>query len=163
MTTTEQREADHAFARFDQGPIDDMPAFVPDDVSDDEPTTALPPPPFNRQAAPQHPFAHEAEAYHQEPSLPADPPVRDDVSEQSVDLNRQVLPSQDRWAQIRKNAADRAARLSEEQSRRSQSQSNRTDEGETSGEETIESRVARIKARVAELTGNMDQGAPVKR
>ena len=31
----EQREADQAFSQFDQGPIDDMPAFVPDD-SDDE-------------------------------------------------------------------------------------------------------------------------------
>jgi serine/threonine protein kinase len=70
-------------------------------------------------------------------------------------------PSQDRWVQIRKNAADRAARLSEEQSHisPSQSQSQRTDEGETSGEETIESRVARIKARVAELTGTTE-GTP---
>ena len=88
---------------------------------------------------------------------------RDDISEESVELTRHVSPSQDRWAQIRKNAAERAARLSEEQIRRSrsQSQSQRTDEGETSGEETIESRVARIKARVAELTGNVD-GQPAR-
>ncbi|KAF2498476.1 hypothetical protein BU16DRAFT_295577 [Lophium mytilinum] len=164
MTTYEQQEADHAFARFDQGPMDDMPAFVPDDASDEEHMTALPPPHFNQHAA-SHPASVEEEAYHEEEMPhPHDPSARDDISEQSIDLTRQASPAQDRWAQIRKNAAERAARLSEEQSRRSQSQSNRTDEGETSGEETIESRVARIKARVAELTGNMDQqGAPAKR
>jgi hypothetical protein len=89
-----------------------------------------------------------------------DPATVDDISEESVDLSQQNAVAQDRWAQIRKDAAERAARLSEEQSRRSQSQSARTDEGETSGEETIESRVARIKARVAELTGNMDGQSP---
>jgi len=77
------------------------------------------------------------------------------------------VPALDRWAQIRKNAAERAQRINaeQEQSRRSISQSgktdrteqtDKTDDGDTSGEETIESRVARIKARVAELTGNMD-------
>jgi hypothetical protein len=76
----------------------------------------------------------------------------DNVSEASDDY-QQSAPATDRWAQIRKNAAERAQRMSEEQSGRSRSQSARTDDGETSGEETIESRVARIKARVAELTG----------
>lgn len=134
----QEEEPSAAFSRFDQGPIDDMPAFVPDD-SDDE-------------AAPNV-------ARHSPPAAPSHRSM-DDVSEGSVDMGHQGPLSQDRWAQIRKNAADRAARLSEEQSRRSHSQSVRTDEGETSGEETIESRVARIKARVAELTGNVDgQGA----
>lgn len=84
-------------------------------------------------------------------------PVSDSTSDDSADSPRdgQVL---DRWAQIRKNAAERAQRLSEEQQSgrsRNTSQSAKTDadEGDTSGEETIESRVARIKARVAELTG----------
>ncbi|PSN60850.1 hypothetical protein BS50DRAFT_579014 [Corynespora cassiicola Philippines] len=146
-STQEQREADQAFSRFDQGPMDDMPAFVPDD-SDSE-----------GAAAPAVP-RHQAPPVPQEEARPVTPPVRDDVSEASIDLAQQQSPSQDRWAQIRKNAAERAARLSEEQSRRSQSQSARTDEGETSGEETIESRVARIKARVAELTGNVDGQPP---
>lgn len=141
----EQQEADQAFARFDQGPMDDMPAFVPDD-SDDEAAPSVP-----RHAPPPVP----------EPSTPTQQAhPGDDVSEESVDLTQQPSPTQDRWAQIRKNAAERAQRLSEEQSRRSQSQSARTDEGETSGEETIESRVARIKARVAELTGNADGQPP---
>jgi hypothetical protein len=145
----EQGDAVEAFSRFDQGPIDDMPAFAPDDSDDDDEELMGPSVPRHRaqEQAPITPAQHQAS--------------QDDISEESVDLTRQISPSQDRWAQIRKNAADRAARLSEEQSRRSrsQSQSQRTDEGETSGEETIESRVARIKARVAELTGNME-GAP---
>ncbi|KAJ8129284.1 hypothetical protein O1611_g4348 [Lasiodiplodia mahajangana] len=71
-----------------------------------------------------------------------------------------VIATQDRWAAIRKNAAERAARQSEEQSRGGYSKTTDGDD-ETSGEETIESRVARIKARVAELTGNMEgTGSP---
>ncbi|KAF2035948.1 hypothetical protein EK21DRAFT_53700 [Setomelanomma holmii] len=146
----EQQQADHAFLRFDQGPMDDMPAFVPDDDSDDDAAAA---PNVARRQAP----------HYNEPPSPVTPTPyaahnRDDISEESITLKTDSVPTTDRWAQIRKNAAERAARLSEEQSRRSrsQSQSQRTDEGETSGEETIESRVARIKARVAELTGNVD-------
>ncbi|KAE8822770.1 hypothetical protein PTNB85_09047 [Pyrenophora teres f. teres] len=140
-----QEEVDQAFSRFDQGPMEDMPAFVPaDDESDDE-AAAAPSVPRRQIPAPRTPTEHM-------------PQHADNISEESVEFSKQASPSQDRWAQIRKNAADRAARLSEEQTRRSrsQSQSQRTDEGETSGEETIESRVARIKARVAELTGNVD-------
>ena len=88
-------------------------------------------------------------------------PAADDASESSIDLSPQVQPSSDRWDQIRRNAAERAVRLTEELSRMSQSQNARTDKGESSSKETIERRVARIKARVAELTGNMDgQPAP---
>jgi len=152
----EQREADRAFSRFDQGPMDDMPAFAPQD-SDDEDHAAAP-------VVHRRPVGQDSRM-----PRPVTPPqqqaayARDDISEDSVEVGRQASPSQDRWAQIRKNAAERAARLSEEQTRRSrsQSQSQRTDEGETSGEETIESRVARIKARVAELTGNAD-GTPAR-
>ncbi|KAF2187065.1 hypothetical protein K469DRAFT_122696 [Zopfia rhizophila CBS 207.26] len=155
-STHEQRGAEQSFSRFNQGPMDDMPAFIPDDSDDDEAlvTQAEPPSIPRTQQGPVSPV--EVQPQREAPA------AADDVSEQSVDLTRQVSPSMDRWAQIRKNAAERAQRLSEEQSRRSQSQSNRTDEGETSGEETIESRVARIKARVAELTGNMEgqAGAP---
>ncbi|KAF2270372.1 hypothetical protein CC78DRAFT_130756 [Lojkania enalia] len=147
----EQSQADQSFSRFDQGPMDDMPAFVPEDSDEDE---ELVTPAAPRTQAQQI-------TSHQDPSTPTRQalPMMDDVSEESVSVGHQDPLSSDRWAQIRKNAAERAARISEEQSRRSQSQSARTDEGETSGEETIESRVARIKARVAELTGNME-GSP---
>ncbi len=150
----QQQEVTPSFSHFNQGPIEDMPAFAPEDSDNEEQAVEATqahrsPPPYAEQISPVSPPAHVS---HQ----------RDNASEESVDLDTNISPSQDRWAQIRKNAADRAARLSEEQTRRSrsQSQSQRTDEGETSGEETIESRVARIKARVAELTGNIDGQPP---
>jgi hypothetical protein len=142
-----QQEIDQAFSRFDQGPMEDMPAFAPADDESEDDAAAAPTVP-RRQLQQTNPGTPTQRA----------PEYADDISEESVEFTKQQSPSQDRWAQIRKNAAERAARLSEEQVRRSrsQSQSQRTDEGETSGEETIESRVARIKARVAELTGNVD-------
>ncbi|KAF2459978.1 hypothetical protein BDY21DRAFT_281088 [Lineolata rhizophorae] len=154
INTDEQREANTEFSRFDQGPLDDIPAFVPHDSP--EPSPRQPSPQLDYELTPT-------------PMTPADPHVADvpdDDSEASVEAAAPQVSPQDRWAQIRKNAAERAAaRGSEEQSRRShsQSQSARTDEGETSGEETIESRVARIKARVAELTGNADGQGGVPR
>jgi len=158
--TAEQLEANQEFSRFDQGPLEDVPAFVPEDSTDATPTERSPMPEvqkFHPRATEIRPSAHEAL---QETSFepPPEEPQQtlDSVSEASDDY-QQTIPVNDRWARIRKNAADRAQRLSEEQSGRSRSQSARTDDGETSGEETIESRVARIKARVAELTGKSHQ------
>lgn len=152
VDSIEAREARHEFSRFDQGPLEDVPAFVPSPTSPTLSHDAAIPPPIAKQRpveAPESPATDEA--------LPI-------VS--------------DRWAQIRKAAADRAARQSEEQSHTTRSLKTDGDEGETSGEESkyhsnlqqkpptnvtlaIESRVARIKARVAELTGNMEgAGAP---
>lgn len=133
VDTNDAHEARQAFSNFDQGPLEDVPAFVPDD-SPRESIDDSAPPNISR--------------------------VR---TEDGGELTQQVSPpAQDRWAQIRKNAAERAAqRQSEEQSRGGYSQKTDGDDGETSGEETIESRVARIKARVAELTGNMEtSGSP---
>ncbi|KXL46034.1 hypothetical protein M433DRAFT_67457 [Acidomyces richmondensis BFW] len=124
--------ADEEFSRFDQGPMEDMPAAMPQDQKQN--------------------FATPVER--------ADP-IDDGMSEATMEDNQNAEPEKDRWATIRENAAKRVARASEEQSMQSRTnQSTReTDDGETSGEETIESRVARIKARVAELTGNIDSGA----
>ncbi|KAL2846954.1 hypothetical protein BJY01DRAFT_212965 [Aspergillus pseudoustus] len=58
--------------------------------------------------------------------------------------------SHDRWAQIRKNAAERVAHAEVRTST-----ADDDDGGNTSEEESFETRAARIKARVAELTGNM--------
>lgn len=151
----ERRADPHNFSNFSQGPMDDMPAFVPEDSDDGELTPSAP-------AHPVHPSAYDQRGA--TPTGAAPPQNRDSVSEVSVDMGYAMSPSQDRWAQIRRNAAERAARLSEDQRSRSQSQSHSaaTDAtDETSGEETIESRVARIKARVAELTGNVD-GQPAR-
>ncbi|KAG0651840.1 hypothetical protein D0Z07_0860 [Hyphodiscus hymeniophilus] len=139
VDTADAHEARQAFSSFDQGPLQDNPAFAPVDSPrySQESDDAAIPPPITRTRT-------------------------EDTG--GAELTNVTSNSQDRWAQIRKNAAERAAltqRQSEEQSRGGHSQRTDGDDGgETSGEETIESRVARIKARVAELTGNMDAGAP---
>jgi hypothetical protein len=156
VDTNEQNEADQEFSRFDQGPLEDNPAFVPEDGSETG-RAGSPSAGFQTQAAER---MYNAPGDQRDQPSPVSP-IGDNESEASIDLKSQK-PESDRWQQIRKNAADRAQRLSEEASRPSQSQSQRTDEGETSGEETIESRVARIKARVAELTGNMDADGQIQ-
>ncbi|KAI0009408.1 DUF1708-domain-containing protein [Xylariaceae sp. FL0662B] len=129
VDTADAAEARHEFSRFDQGPLADQPAFVPDD---DQSIDDAMPPPIARHASNSH-------------------AVEEDDNEGAPSPS---VPMQDRWAAIRKNAAERATRQSEEQSRGGYSKT--TEDDDTSGEETIESRVARIKARVAELTGNRE-------
>ncbi|GKU05003.1 hypothetical protein FLAG1_01337 [Fusarium langsethiae] len=127
--------AQSSVPHFGQGPLQDQPAFAPD--SDDE-NDATPPP---------------------IPRSPRHSPQIGSPSQTEEKLSHSAGPGvQDRWAQIRKNAAERATGRPDEQLRPGYSHSNRTGDGDddTSGEETIESRVARIKARVAELTNNME-------
>ncbi|EQL02000.1 hypothetical protein OCS_02285 [Ophiocordyceps sinensis CO18] len=118
-------EANQEFSRFDQGPLMDQPAFAPDgeDAS---------PPPIAR---------------HQDASKA--------VPKKGLEeLSHSASPGvQDRWAQIRKNAAQRAATRPKEDHPPVVAGKAAEGEEDASGEETIESRVARIKARVAELTG----------
>jgi hypothetical protein len=153
IDTNEKAMADREFSSFDQGPLLDQPAFAPADspVSPIKPSVEDAPTLVARDVETATQPAHEINA----PS-PVSP--------------------QDRWTQIRKNAAEKAAAGLQESSPRRTSQADRTDDGDTSGEESksslsgcitpmcieanenpaIESRVARIKARVAELTGNME-------
>lgn len=168
VDTKDAAEAKREFSRFDQGPLTDQPAFAPDDDDEGDAT----PPPIARR-----------------------PPQRAGSSLKSTDepkkeekLSHTAGPGvQDRWAQIRKNAADRAAQYQRpEEPNRSSYHAPKpagNDDDDTSGEESewtlftnlivhhanilaaIESRVARIKARVAELTGTMEgangaQGSP---
>ena len=107
----DKRQADRDFSSFDQGPLVDQPAIPPLDSPDS-----------SEFATPAEPGMHHTTA------LDA---VQDDASEKSIELAREISPLQDRWAQIRKNAAERAARLSEEQGK-----PNQTEEGDTSGEES---------------------------
>jgi Domain of unknown function (DUF1708) len=124
VDTNEREQADREFSTFDQGPLLDQPAFIP-------PDSPLPP---------DSPTPMEDDAYrtpyedpYHAPSQPAVPSFTNGVEtkqeDDSNELTRQVSPMQDRWAQIRKNAADRAARQSEEQSRQSEV---KTDDGDTS-------------------------------
>jgi hypothetical protein len=165
ITEREQRDADREFSRFDQGPLDDVPAFVPESTPGSSVRGISPMP---QQTEFVHPLPAARAPIAPPPALPSAPvskPAPVPVPEPEpvaapVPEEQPASPAPDRWAQIRKNAAERAQRMNQQQeeSRRSHSQSGRTDktdgdEGDTSGEETIESRVARIKARVAELTG----------
>ena len=114
INTADALEAKDEFARFDQGPLLEQPAFVPDEDEDTE-DDAVPPP------IARHP-SHS-------------PLASPTLEKQDGDVTPKAAPL-DRWAQIRKNAAERAAvRQSEEKSRGGQS---RTTDGEedTSGEES---------------------------
>lgn len=112
-----QQDADHAFNRFDQGPMD-QPAFVPEDSP-------------HRSPQPASTSASTRAATPTEQRVLSYP-----VSSES-EAERPPSPGQDRWAQIRKNAAHRAAaRQNEDPS--GISAATRIDEGdgETSGEES---------------------------
>ena len=129
VDTNEQRRAERNFRTFDQGPLQDQPAFVPEDspvhASLHSPSRTSSE--FNEEA--QTSQQQQREQHHEQEH---ESEQLDNTSEQSVDLARQMSPVQDRWAQIRKNAAERAARPVEEQS----GQTDKTDDGETSGEES---------------------------
>ncbi|KAF1981015.1 hypothetical protein K402DRAFT_425764 [Aulographum hederae CBS 113979] len=160
--TIEQQEANREFSRFAEGPLEDQPVFVPED-SPPASERAPSPSPEPRMKSPAMPASSSqksppgtANAYAS--SFDSDTTPR---ASSKPEVVSPAEPNTERWAQIRKNAAERAARMGYEdqalrQRHRSESGGNKTDDGETSGEETIEARVARIKARVAELTGNME-------
>jgi hypothetical protein len=119
VDTNDAQEARQEFSRFDQGPLD-VPAFVPQEDSprQSEDDSAVPPP------------------ISRERSSERSPGLVPEIAQQVAPESHAPVAS-DRWAQIRKNAAERAAaaqRQSEDQSRGGQSQ--RTDDGETSGEES---------------------------
>ncbi|KAI9891026.1 MAG: hypothetical protein M1814_003377 [Vezdaea aestivalis] len=148
------RSQKSAAPAFTQGPLEDPSALFPETRSSTEPPT-----PIQGQANGSLIKGSDPEETHEELLQPE--PKELSPEEKAAIEREATQQQQDRWAQIRKAAADRAAaRGSDDNSR--PSQTSRTEDGETSGEETIESRVARIKARVAELTGNMENQAPVK-
>ena len=118
VDTADAAEAHHEFSRFDQGPLLDQPAFVPGpgDESDNDTEDAIPPPIARRKAPSPEPEP--------EPELT---PTGEKPN---------PVPVQDRWAQIRKNAQERAQqRQSEEHSRGGQSKTTDGDD-DTSGEES---------------------------
>jgi hypothetical protein len=139
VDTNEANAADQEFSKFDQGPLVDQPAFVPEDspVEETQP---------KEDVLPKSPTNGNGHSHDVKPEVATEP------------QSGRFTSTEDRWAQIRKNAAERreATSATSDEPEVRTSQSERTDEGDTSGEETIESRVARIRARVAELTGNME-------
>jgi len=111
VDTNERTAADQEFSKFDQGPLVDQPAFIPD-----EPLT------------PAVPAAAEVE-------VPKTPTSGHEEEPEITSQEKALAGEEDRWAQIRKNAAERAAAMNETPETRT-SQSERTDEGDTSGEES---------------------------
>ncbi len=121
VDTNEREHADREFSTFDQGPLSDQPAFAPSDTPPREEF-------LTPGEEPQHgPISLNSGRSFQQTESSAD-------EEDGPALTQQVSPT-DRWAQIRRNAAERAARQSEEQTSRSRTET-RTDDGETSGEES---------------------------
>ena len=124
VDSSEQRRATNEFKHFDQGPVD-QPAFVPEDSPRrpsfiPEDTTDAPSRLTTPERGPQY-----------------DPPIGHGEYEPSVSSEerpRTPSPPADRWAQIRKNAAERAGRMSDDQKAR-ESQ-DKTEDGEESGEES---------------------------
>lgn len=134
ITARDAAEAKAEFARFDQGPLEDQPAFVPQsgaDDDDDDEGDATPPPIARRPIQRGTPSINSARSReHAEP-----------LKEEH--LSHSAGPGvQDRWAQIRKNAADRAASYQRPEddgptkSFNSRSQAGGGDDDDTSGEES---------------------------
>ncbi|KAF3124635.1 hypothetical protein TWF703_011241 [Orbilia oligospora] len=155
----EETAAKTEFSRFDQGPLD-APAFVPEDSP--EPSPVRPNHSQSRFAAsrehiPDVPAVDNR--YDVSPPSEADEPVK--VHEAAPEPKEEVKvtppsspqtspvlePVQDRWAQIKANAAARAKANQAMGSPPKPTQS----PPPVDAEESIESRVARIKARVAQL------------
>lgn len=115
---SEEQRAEREFSKFDQGPLEDVPAFVPED---------------NPHEQAEHFAPSEVDQEYDDEINTGDVSPARISEDDGAELTRTISPN-DRWAQIRKNAADRAAmRQSEEQSRRT----DRTDDdGDTSGEES---------------------------
>lgn len=130
VDTQDRADAEHAFSRFDQGPLSDAPAFTPRESMDSTDMPAS----LHGPVDPDHLDAPGAF-----PETPMDYATPAEESRIENDgASEASVPAFDRWAQIRKNAAERAARMSEDQnSRPAQSiLTERTDDGETSGEES---------------------------
>lgn len=145
VDTNERENADQEFSTFDQGPLVEQPAFAPRDSY--APTPSPQPEAFftpREEEPPRQPQPFSAYSTVTAPApVPAPAPApavhepehHQIVDEQPVELTMEVSPM-DRWAQIRKNAAERAARQAEEQQGRPSHTETRTDDGETSGEES---------------------------
>ena len=147
LTRTDTMDTDNAkqeFARFDQGPLTEAPTFVAD-----SPVSPLEYEHFDPDRTPYADRTRGSDYItSQRPQLEAQ---HESIYTTPMEAGEQVdaaydndggnydagAPVTDRWAQIRKNAAERAARVSEEQSMRSRGQSVATEgASETSGEES---------------------------
>jgi len=117
ISSNEERTTRQVFSNFDAGPLTDMPAFVPEDS----------PEPPSRETT--HHGADPGDSEHlMTPTHQSQPEPEPPVS-----------PVMDRWAQIRKNAADRAKKSALDDNTTTTTAETRAttvDDGDTSGEES---------------------------
>ena len=148
VDSNEEHAANREFHKFDQGPLD-QPAFVPADEAHNSPRASFVP--EDSPDGPSRVTTPDAGAYYPPPigrgehesSLSSE--ERPPSSPMPMPMPVPEQPSQtDRWAQIRKNAAERAERLSQEKNLRLSQ--DKTEDGEESGEES-ESFVAFLPER----------------
>lgn len=135
VNTAEANEANDEFSRFDQGPLADQPAFVPD--NDEEEDDASPQPIRRRKSpvAPEPEAVEEPVAEPQQKTKPRPKPMMQSNEPQQA-------PAIERWAQIKKNAAERAAaarlQQQEEQNKATAKAPARPEEtSDASGEESM--------------------------
>ncbi|KAK2734332.1 hypothetical protein FQN57_001699 [Myotisia sp. PD_48] len=93
VDTNEQAQADREFSSFDhQSPIVDQPAFVPADTPSADALSEISSPSSSIR-----------------PPAPSSDPIIKTATPASTEPVEPAVPLHDRWAQIRKNAAERAA------------------------------------------------------
>lgn len=150
VDSNEEHAPNREFHTFDQGPLD-QPAFVPtdDDAHNSPRASFIPEDPSDgpsRLTTPDR-GAHYAPPIGRgeyEPSLSSE--ERPPSSPMPMSMSVSEQPTQtDRWAQIRKNAAERAGRMSEEKN--STVSQDKTEDGEDSGEESKSSMISVAERR----------------
>lgn len=116
-SSNEERAAQKAFSNFDAGPLQDMPAFVPED----SPTPSIRNQPTGKE--------DDGDV------SPITPTRSNTMPDTAAPVSAPVV---DRWAQIRKNAAERAKRnaLEDHTATTATTRDTSVDDGDTSGEES---------------------------
>ena len=126
VNNSERQPTEHGFRSFDQGPLLDQPAFVPEDPPDQRISGSSTPPGPKLETQPVETLPEkDMESNRSGHSRPADTDDQDPtVNEGRVTrdsthsgTDRSASPALDRWAQIKKNAAERVAQQRKEQSR----------------------------------------------
>jgi len=119
-SSNEERTSKQVFSNFDAGPLADMPAFVPDDSPEPSPSGV------------QHATAHHGVDLEDGEISPMTP-----TNQSQPEVEPPASPVMDRWAQIRKNAADRAKKSADDNTTTTtETRATTVDDGETSSEES---------------------------
>lgn len=140
IDSNEERAPNREFHTFDQGPLD-QPAFVPADDAHNSPRASFVA--EDSTDAPSRLTTPDRGAYYPppigrgeyEPSVSTEGRPPSSTTAMSIPMSEQPTQT-DRWAQIRRNAAERVARASED--RKPKMSQDKTEAGEESSEEVGE-------------------------